>query len=381
MSVAPPGSVGDEVEIVALELRPLRVPLVEPFVISSGAIATTDAVEIALTIEAGGRRARGLGECATLAPVTKERADEIEAAVGRLELIGRRLPSALDGLALAEASAEPRLGPVARAGLETAWLDALARLDARPLARALAQASLGRDDIRLEHEIDVTIPIASPARMGELARAWSARGFRSLKVKVGRGHDEDVRALSAIVRAAPSARLRLDANAALRARDALRLLDAVRALGGDVELFEQPCGERDLDGMAELVRLAGVPIIADESCKTLEDVARLVDANAATGVNLKLVKHGGPLASLAIARAARERGLSLMAGAMVETRLGLAAMLHVVAALGGVDYLDLDTALLLADDPYEGGYESALPTLRLDASAVGVGVDRRASAP
>jgi L-alanine-DL-glutamate epimerase-like enolase superfamily enzyme len=50
---------------------------------------------------------------------------------------------------------------------------------------------------------------------------------------------------------------------------------------------------------------------------------------------------------------------------MVETRLGLTAMAHVVTALGGVDWLDLDTAFLLADDPFVGGYVADGPELRL----------------
>jgi L-alanine-DL-glutamate epimerase-like enolase superfamily enzyme len=54
-----------------------------------------------------------------------------------------------------------------------------------------------------------------------------------------------------------------------------------------------------------------------------------------------------------------------MAGAMVETRLGLTAMAHVVAALGGVDWVDLDTAFLLAADPFTGGYTATGPTLTL----------------
>ena len=62
-----------------------------------------------------------------------------------------------------------------------------------------------------------------------------------------------------------------------------------------------------------------------------------------------------------------------MAGAMVETRVGLLAMAHVVAALGGVDWVDLDTAFLLADDPFEGGWSCDGPRIRLDAAA-GLGV-------
>ncbi len=78
-------------------------------------------------------------------------------------------------------------------------------------------------------------------------------------------------------------------------------------------------------------------------------------------MNLKLVKLGGPIASLALGRRARAAGLRLMAGAMVETRVGLLAMAHVVAALGGADWIDLDTAFLLASDPFEGGWSVSGP--------------------
>jgi len=66
-----------------------------------------------------------------------------------------------------------------------------------------------------------------------------------------------------------------------------------------------------------------------------------------------------------------------MAGAMVETRVGLLAMAHVVAALGGVDWVDLDTAFLLADDPFEGGWTFEGPRLQL-AGEPGLGVSVRA---
>lgn len=359
-----------------VQTRPLRVPLVEPFVISTGRMETTDAIEVAITIQQGGERFTGLGECATLPPVTRESPEEIRAAIAALDLGGQTPPNAPDGLAERLGA----LGPVARAGVETAWLDAIARAQGESLAQLLDTDLVHAGRIALEHESDITLPIADPERMGVLAREWVGRGFRSLKIKVGRALDEDAAALAAIVRAAPRARLRLDANAALSASEALALLDRARGLGADVEVYEQPCRADDLAGMAEVVARGGVPVVADESCTSVADVDALADARAATGVNLKLVKNGGPLGSLAVASRARERGMTIMAGAMVETRLGLSAMLHVVSVLGGVEHVDLDTALLLADDPYEGGYDGALPSLRLRADARGLGVSRRASA-
>jgi L-alanine-DL-glutamate epimerase-like enolase superfamily enzyme len=169
------------------------------------------------------------------------------------------------------------------------------------------------------------------------------------------------------------ASFRLDANAGFSARDALALLDAALAAGLAVECFEQPCGRDDWDGMAEVTARSPVPVIADESCRGLADVERVIARRAAHGVNLKLVKLGGPLPALAVGRAARAAGLSLMAGAMVETRLGLVTMAHVVAALGGADFIDLDTAFLLAEERFAGGWRPAGPRLVLD-DGVGHGV-------
>jgi L-alanine-DL-glutamate epimerase-like enolase superfamily enzyme len=182
--------------------------------------------------------------------------------------------------------------------------------------------------------------------------------------------------LRAAAAAVPDARFRLDANAGFSASQALALLEAVLGDGLGLECFEQPCAADDLAGMAEVTARSPVPVVADESFRGPADLDRLVAARAAAGVNLKLGKLGGPLAALALAERARAAGLRLMAGAMVETRVGLLAMAHVVAALGGVDWVDLDTAFLLADDPFEGGWSVEGPRIRL-ASDPGLGVRRR----
>jgi L-alanine-DL-glutamate epimerase-like enolase superfamily enzyme len=123
-------------------------------------------------------------------------------------------------------------------------------------------------------------------------------------------------------------------------------------------------------------RARTIPVVADESFRGAADLARLLDARAAHAVNLKLAKLGGPLQAVALGREARRQGLRLMAGAMVETRVGITAMAHVVAALGGVDWVDLDTVFLLADDPFVGGFSGAGPALVL-AGGPGLGVTPR----
>jgi L-alanine-DL-glutamate epimerase-like enolase superfamily enzyme len=184
-------------------------------------------------------------------------------------------------------------------------------------------------------------------------------------VKVGRDWQSDLESLRAVAAAVPQARFRLDANAGFRAPEALALVDAAVADGLAIECYEQPCAADDLAGMAEVTARSAVPVVADESFRSAADLDKLIAARAADAVNLKLGKLGGPLVTLALGRRARAAGLRLMAGAMVETRVGLVAMAHVVTALGGVDWVDLDTAFLLAADPFDGGWIVDGPRLQL----------------
>jgi L-alanine-DL-glutamate epimerase-like enolase superfamily enzyme len=357
--------------IESLRARPLSVPLREPFVIATGRVDATRAVEIEIEVARGSSRAVGLGEAACLPPVTPEDQPDVLSALRSAAEGAARTPHVRHpGLGLAD-DWLGSLGPVARAGVETALADALAKLDGVPLRQWLGGAP-GVATL----ETDVTVAIASPEKMAELARDWVRRGFRALKIKVGKDLDADVRALEAIDRAVPGVELRVDANAGYRASEAMALARACERLGLNVTCWEQPCAAADHDGLAEVSRAVRAPVIADESIKHLADVEDLVRRGWAGGINLKLAKTGSLTECVAMGRAARAAGLRLMMGGMVETRLGMTAAAHVAAAVGGVDFVDLDTAWLLADDPYVGGYESDGPRYTLPVRP-GLGVERR----
>ena len=348
------------VAIVDVAVTPLSVPLREPFVIASGRLEATRAALVHATLEDGsGRRATGLGESAALPPVTREDQPELLQAIAAAG-------AGLRGAALASVEELDRLlagrlpgGGVARAGVETAILDAAARLEGVPLYRALG----GERATPLT--TDITLSISEPERMAVAAIRHAQAGFSCFKVKVGRDWRADCASLRAVAAAVPGARFRLDANAGFTAAEALSLLDTALGDGLVLECFEQPCAAGDLAGMAEVSARSPVPVVADESFRGPANLERLLAARAAGAVNLKLTKLGGPLAALALGRRARAAGLQLMAGAMVETRVGLLAMAHVVAALGGVDWVDLDTAFLLAEDPFTGGWQTDGPLIRL----------------
>lgn len=356
-----------ECTLERLQAQALSVPTVDPFIIASGEVRATRSVLIRATVRrADGRSSTGLGEAACLPPVTREDQPDALAAVqaaranleqrrfGSLQQLEEVLDSALDGY------------PVARSGVEVALLDALARIDEQPLWHWL-----GGPTAAPTIETDVTLPILSAARMAELAQQWWAQGFRKLKVKAGRSLEADVERLTAIAQAVPAAIFQPDANAGLTVDQALAYLDAAANLKLTVSCFEQPCAT-----MAELAALSqrtNVPVIADESVKSLSDLDTLLRQKAAAGVNLKIAKSGGLLAARRIGARAKEAGLKLMVGGMMETRLGMTAATHLAASLGGVEFADLDTAWLLASDPFIGGYQAQGPRYTLPLTP-GLGV-------
>ena len=188
----------------------------------------------------------------------------------------------------------------------------------------------------------------------------------------GGGFAADRERLLAIRAAHPTCAFVLDANEGYTADEALALVRALSDAGIVPALFEQPVARDDWAGLARVTREAGVPVAADESCRSPADALRIARAGLAHVLNIKLAKSGvvGALEIAAIAHAAE---LGLMIGGMVETRIAMGFAAHFAAGVGGFDFVDLDTALLLADDPVTGGTIPDGPVYRLDAAMPGHG--------
>jgi L-alanine-DL-glutamate epimerase-like enolase superfamily enzyme len=210
-----------------------------------------------------------------------------------------------------------------------------------------------------------TIGLDEPAVMRERVAAAAAYGI--LKIKVGTERDEEV--LRAVRAAAPAARIRVDANTAWTLKQALRRLPLLEEVG--VELIEQPLPAADIDDLGRLRARSTIPIFADESCRTAADVPRL--AGRVDGVNIKLAKCGSLREAVRMVHVARALGLRVMLGCMIESTLAVAAALQLAPLC---DYLDLDGAALLADDPFDGPGIGRDGALRFNQAA-GLGVTLR----
>ena len=189
-----------------------------------------------------------------------------------------------------------------------------------------------------EVETSFTISVDTPEKMS--AAAQTNANLPILKLKLG-GNKLDLARVEAVRKAAPAARLLIDANESWSSEHYREIVPALKGLS--VELIEQPF-PADADEALETFDHP-IPVCADESCHTIADLSRLTSRYEV--VNVKLDKTGGLTEGLRLCERARESGFKLLIGCMVCTSLGIAPARLLASA---ADYLDVDGPILLARD-------------------------------
>jgi L-alanine-DL-glutamate epimerase-like enolase superfamily enzyme len=231
-------------------------------------------------------------------------------------------------------------GPaVARCALDLALHDRIGRMAGQPLYKLL---DLPRPQ---PMKSAFTIAVDTPAEMAAMAKKFM--NYSILKIKLA-GDGGDVARLAAIRAARPDVRLRVDFNAGWKAEDAVMIVRDLERF--DLEMIEQPVAKEDIEGMGLVQSFTSIPVVADESVQTIADVNALAKAGV-KGINLKLMKTGGLTPALKMLKRARELGLKVLLGCMIETSIGTTAMSHLA---GLADWLDLDAPVLISNDPFEG---------------------------
>lgn len=232
------------------------------------------------------------------------------------EWIGRRLDRAAFG------------NSFAKAALEMALLDLQGQILGVPVFKLLG----GRDTPR-GVRLKFVVGAVEPALAAERARRMVERGWRAIKVKVGRDEHPraDVERLRA-VRAAigPDVFLSVDANGGYTVEQAVWA--AARFEEFDVALFEQPTRRGDHAAMARVRQRSGIPIMADESVFTAQDALEVIRHEAADVLSLYPGKEGGIRATQVVAKLAEAAGIPCTIGSNLEREVATAAMAHVTVA-------------------------------------------------
>jgi len=335
-----------------LNWQELRVQLRDPFRIARE--SSVQRRNVIVTLEQGA--IAGLGEAAPSA-YYGETADTVVETLERLAPRLEAIPP--DPATMLEAMETCLEGQnAAKAGVDIALHDLLAKAKDLPLWRYLG--------LPASKPIATSFTIALDTTERMVARARDALARYSI-IKVKAGLKEDMAAVLAISALGP-ARLRVDANGGWSVDEAVEKIKHLEKL--NVEFVEQPIAAGNLAGLETLRSKTSLPIMLDEDVLGPADIPAV--AGLAHGINVKLMKCGGIVKALSTIRAAREHGLGVMLGCMIETAVGITAAAHLTPL---ADFADLDGNLLLAWDPYQG-VEVSRGHLVLPAEP-GLGVRRR----
>jgi muconate cycloisomerase len=238
-----------------------------------------------------------------------------------LEWLSRRMDRAVFG------------NSFAKGAVEMALLDLQGQALGVPVYRLLGGREGHGEGIRLKFVVGAV----EPALAAQRARRMVERGWRAIKVKVGRdAHPQaDVDRLRAVREAiGPDTWLSVDANGGYTVDQAVWVAPRLEKL--DVALFEQPTRRGDHAAMAEVRRRSGIPVMADESVFTPADALAVVRAEAADVLSIYPGKHGGIRPTQQIAKLAEAAGIPCTIGSNLEREVATAAMAHVTVATANI---------------------------------------------
>jgi len=314
--------------IVRAELFELSLPLVEPFVISGGTMASRRSLIVVLHDDAGHT---GYGECPPFElPFYSE-----ETLAGARDLIERvllprvtgrdfdgPLPEAVDA-ALREGV---RGNWFARAALETAAWDLEAHARGVGLATLLGERLAVKPASAVDCGVALGIP---PERRAETLTKWVyeavQRGYRRVKIKVAPGWDAVAVAAARTGMAGTTLPLTVDANGAYewpRDEAALRALDDAGLL-----YIEQPLHPDELVGHARLAATLRTPVCLDETLRDVRAARQIMALDGPKVWNIKVHRVGGLTEVCRLYHLAARYGAQLWAGTMPESGIGSQAAL------------------------------------------------------
>src|ERR1700736_6033791 len=317
-----------DLAIVSIRSTIVDVPTVRRHELSSLSVTAQSYVIVELRLANG---AEGIGEAATLGGPrwSEESVESIKSTIDAYlapALIGA--PADRFEAARIRMDEAAKRNNAAKAAVEVGLVDAVGRTLGVPAVQLLGGA--------VHESLPVLWTLASgdPAQeIEEAERKLAARLHNTFKVKIGAQTPEaDIARLSSLARALTDrASLIVDANQAWDETTALRYLPVLAEFG--VRLVEQPLPAWNLAGMARLRARSTVPLMADECVFSAHEMLDVARAGAADVVSLKLVKHGGLLATRNVAAVAEAAGVGLYGGCLLESSIGAAAHLQIFAGL------------------------------------------------
>ncbi len=289
----------------------VRVPLVEPFRISSGEVSEKDAI----IVELHGQGLIGCGEsspmagsfysCDTPEACWTELCDVVAPAILGREFRGPRdWNKALDSLLA---------GNFTKAGVETAFWDLAAQQENKPL-----HILLGGARTRIESGLAVGLHDSISGVLRTIER-YLVCGYKRVKLKIEPGCDITV--VKATRKEFGDVPLFVDANGAYTLRD----IDIFRQLDEfGLMMFEQPFPGSFLEELSQLQERVQTPVCLDESLDSADQLRVAIELGSLRIANFKIQRVGGLHHALEMDQICREHGIPAWVGTMPELGIGQA---------------------------------------------------------
>jgi len=311
----------------AVELRIVALPLVTPFVAAHGTVTTRTAVILRVLGDAG----EGWGECAALPEptYTEEYVDEAFLTLSE-QLIPRLLANrgAITARELRSCFSDVVGHPMAKASVELALLDAEGRASGTSLANTFAHKPPG-PAANVPAGVAIGL-LQTPELLASEVRTRISEGYGRIKIKIEPGRDID------FVRAARDAagdavELSVDANCAYTLDDSRMLneLDEFR-----LAYIEQPLAADDLLDHAELARRLATPVCLDESLTSVSITREALDMGACSVVCVKAPRLGSWIDAAELLDHCAGLGIAAWVGGMLDCGIGRAANIALAAHPG-----------------------------------------------
>ena len=352
--------------ITQIEISRLRIPLIRPFIT---ALRRTEHVEDIVVIIKTDAGLVGYGAAASTPVIT---GDSQESIIGAIQIIANKLIgkniSNFEELSLTIQNSVVN-NSSAKAALDIALHDLVSKSMQQPLYKFLGG---GKPELK----ILTTVSVKDVVEMVADAKLFVSQGFETLKIKVGLNPVEDIQRLKAIREAVGnSLHILSDANQGWDAKSALQIIDSLLSNEIGITMVEQPVKAWDYANLKYVRDNSRIPIYADESVFSLRDANRVISGQMADGINIKLMKSGGLYAARPIYDLATSHNLPCMAGCMLESPIGLAAMAAFVVGKSNIKFVDLDPITMIKSNPVIGGVRLDGATLHL-SSAAGLGIEK-----
>ncbi|QUH19800.1 dipeptide epimerase [Alkaliphilus sp. B6464] len=334
-------------KIVDIKLGHISIPLKKPFKTALRTVNSVEDVVVKIITDTGHV---GYGEAPPTGVITGDTTGAIKGAIEdhiKKHIVGLDISNLEEIMIRLEKSLVKNSS--AKAAVDIALYDLFGQLHNAPLYKLLG-------GYRKEIITDITISVNDPEEMAKDSLEAVNLGYKTLKIKVGKDANLDIKRMEAIRKAVGyNVDLRIDANQGWKPKEAIYALRKMEDAGLNIEFVEQPVLAQDFEGLKMVTDNVFIPVLADESVFSPMDAIKIMEMRAADLVNIKLMKAGGIHNALKICAAAETYGVECMIGCMLESKISVTAAVHLAAAKSIITKIDLDGPVLCSEDPVDGG--------------------------